>query len=616
MNALITKSMKDKKVHIVPCIVAISIFVCTLLTGGLDWNNCIVSAVLLTVCAMSCIGKLKLAYNVSLGLLVFFLGLSLLGTKGDFQTGLYETEKLVMFVAAYFAGVSQKNSTVFFKAVLFSALSVAFVGIMCYCKIITFEEFTFNDNTLIRLQSFFKYANTAACFLGCGYFVFLREYTLKQSTYLKCFGAIILVAMYLTVSKACIPIFLLTGTFLIYKNRKTANLFIIQNLLVMVFTVLVLFLRQKHINFLSFAAICGCVAICSTNIFEVKRDCFRYWLVFMGICIIGGVTLVLFKPGMFSTFYKRLEYMKDALELLKINPLFGCGPGSWRVMQFGVQSKQYYVAYLHNGILQLAVENGLLFAALFVGLVAFAAYRFYRKKDYELFAVILLIILHSLLDFDLSFGSILIVLGIMCGMTTPELDDNSSEINSIFAKITGAVVVASVAVSGMYMITEYTIRASFENEYIGGNYTKAMQRAIKLEKLCPKDSQLQITIAALEEKTENNADKILQRLSRAVEMSPYDPEIYRYYMTYAATKDNLQKLCINYMQLRPKHEDTYTFIKSYIKKSMEERLISRGEGDRMIRMVDEYRRKENVIDRNELLNELTSADRVEIKRSD
>lgn len=52
MNALMTKSMKDKKVHIVPCIVAISIFVCTLLTGGLDWNNCIVSAVLLTVCAM------------------------------------------------------------------------------------------------------------------------------------------------------------------------------------------------------------------------------------------------------------------------------------------------------------------------------------------------------------------------------------------------------------------------------------------------------------------------------------------------------------------------------------------------------------------------------------
>ena len=36
----------------------------------------------------------------------------------------------------------------------------------------------------------------------------------------------------------------------------------------------------------------------------------------------------------------------------------------------------------------------------------------------------------------------------------------------------------------------------------------------------------------------------------------------------------------------------------------------------MIRMVDEYRRKENVIDRNELLNELTSADKVEIKRSD
>lgn len=108
-----------------------------------------------------------------------------------------------------------------------------------------------------------------------------------------------------------------------------------------------------------------------------------------------------------STFIGRIIYFKDGLRLIAKNP-FGLGYlGYYYTEQFN-QTAVYSVRYIHNELLQLLLDIGWLPAAFFAA--ALIASLFSRKISFERKMIILAVCAHAMMDFDLQFVSIFILL--------------------------------------------------------------------------------------------------------------------------------------------------------------------------------------------------------------
>lgn len=570
--------------------------------GGLLWQWLIIPELLL-ITYIFINGKYAVGnVNIIIMILLILSAISIIFTKGDIQTAIYETEKLCCFFTAVLAGYNSRN-TISFKHIIFlAALFTAIMGIIAFCGIIHIEEFVFYDRSILRLQSFIKYANVTACLLGCGYFSFLHLYNKKTQKLPKLCGAVILIALYLTFSKGCIPLFILCGTFLIYKNSDLLKTFIVQNTACILFTLPIMFAAAKHMYFVSFILVVTAVILCGITL---EIDGAKLVKIFIGWCcalFAGAIIILILKPNLLETLGKRLVYMQDAIKLLKINPLIGCGTGSWRILQYGVQSNQYSVTYLHNGILQLLVENGIIFVIFFSILLITALIRLIKCKDYCSVSMMILIVLHSLIDIDLSFAVILIILGIIIGNAY----SYSANICTIkhTPKIAVFLLICFCTVN-VYMISEFIIRSAFENSYLKDNYSKSNIYAKRLELICPYDSKLKVTIAALKEKSDNNPKNILPLLEQAVLLSPYDKDVYKEYINYAIYNKDIEKLCRHYIELAPKQEDTYVFLTSCISDAANRNIVSDEKKEKCMKIINEYQKQENVINRNEMLNKIT-----------
>lgn len=101
-----------------------------------------------------------------------------------------------------------------------------------------------------------------------------------------------------------------------------------------------------------------------------------------------------------STFIGRFLYMRDALPLLLKYP-FGSGYMGYYYMQGAVQTGVYNVSFVHNDILQIALDVGIIPALFLVGAIV----RFSFKKTNSLGDKLIIVIftLHNMFDFNLQF---------------------------------------------------------------------------------------------------------------------------------------------------------------------------------------------------------------------
>lgn len=108
-----------------------------------------------------------------------------------------------------------------------------------------------------------------------------------------------------------------------------------------------------------------------------------------------------------SSFNERLLYYTDAFHYILKHP-FGKGAYAFYFAQPAFQSAYYYAIDVHCDFLQYAIEIGVIPAVLFVAVVV---KQLCSKQNSVLQKfVILTIVLHSLVDYDLQFISILFVL--------------------------------------------------------------------------------------------------------------------------------------------------------------------------------------------------------------
>ena len=101
-----------------------------------------------------------------------------------------------------------------------------------------------------------------------------------------------------------------------------------------------------------------------------------------------------------STFVGRFLYMQDALSLLLKHP-FGMGYFGYFFSQGEVQTGVYSVSFVHNDLLQIALDVGILPALLF--LAAIVRYLFNKSVPFADKVIVAVFTLHNLFDFNLQF---------------------------------------------------------------------------------------------------------------------------------------------------------------------------------------------------------------------
>ncbi len=111
-----------------------------------------------------------------------------------------------------------------------------------------------------------------------------------------------------------------------------------------------------------------------------------------------------------SSYIDRLLYYFDAIPVIFKHP-FGLGYKGYMYLIPSVQTGLYSVTYVHNDYLQLLLDVGLLPAGLFF----FGMFRnlFYKELPLLNKALIGMIALHVLVDFDLQFLSVLLLLPLL-----------------------------------------------------------------------------------------------------------------------------------------------------------------------------------------------------------
>lgn len=142
-------------------------------------------------------------------------------------------------------------------------------------------------------------------------------------------------------------------------------------------------------------------------------------LAILVILLIGAIVLKGRVYQSIGTFIERFLHIYDGLLCVADNALFGIGAGRWELYKNLYQTGFYDAREIHSSIVQIAVDSG------FIGIGAFAISFIYAIKKTLFsgkvyFIAVLMILLHSCLDFTLTFTAMgfLIMILFSCGEDT------------------------------------------------------------------------------------------------------------------------------------------------------------------------------------------------------
>lgn len=111
---------------------------------------------------------------------------------------------------------------------------------------------------------------------------------------------------------------------------------------------------------------------------------------------------------------ERFTFYEDAMKVVKDYPVLGAGGGGWATLYEHYQNNPYLSRQAHNFFLQYLIEVGIVGFLVFMGFILFIFYKFSRQylrretDDYNngffYLIIALSILVHSLLDFNLSYA--------------------------------------------------------------------------------------------------------------------------------------------------------------------------------------------------------------------
>lgn len=162
--------------------------------------------------------------------------------------------------------------------------------------------------------------------------------------------------------------------------------------------------------------------------------------------------------------WERMTFYQDAVKLMKKHPLIGMGGNAWLHTYRQVQQYSYQAKEVHSYIVQVIVEYGMLgFIALvgIVGCIVRIAYLLKKKEKWTTsFSILLiatfLLLIHSAMDFDLSFLCNMFLLFCLLGMISANAGKKIQ--GKIADNIIGIVIIIVFGIYTWFSIQEVTIQ--------------------------------------------------------------------------------------------------------------------------------------------------------------
>lgn len=149
--------------------------------------------------------------------------------------------------------------------------------------------------------------------------------------------------------------------------------------------------------------------------------------------------------------WERLTFFKDGIKIIKNNFIFGTGGNGWLYNYENVQSYFYESTEVHNYFFKIFIENGIIavIAYLFI-IICFIIELIKKKKINYLDCAFILLTLHSLVDFDLSFYFILLIWSILLRISTNSTSIKSGRHNNFIFTFIIVIDIIGIIFGGLY----------------------------------------------------------------------------------------------------------------------------------------------------------------------
>lgn len=310
----------------------------------------------------------------------------------------------------------KKREQAFSKLVWLGAIAAA-MGLLVFGEVVSIPGGV-DDN---RLQFTFQYANAAAGWFSVAALLSL----LCPEKRLRCLAVLPVSALLLTESAGAILVFLLSCAIVcvgwLRDGKKGGQLFyaLVSCIVgIAVFAVCRWFgMVGSIVGMMLAVATCAALYRSQDDIMKAPKASLISKVLLVAIGVAAVLSLVVLSDRVLDAsgnMVERLYHAKDGLMLWLTSPLLGIGPDQWQYAYPFAQSAQYHTTVVHNSFVQIMVDGGLfsivcLLAACVMGI------RFSRKQKQDSWGpvvalAICFLMVHSLLDFDLQFGSIALLL--------------------------------------------------------------------------------------------------------------------------------------------------------------------------------------------------------------
>lgn len=172
---------------------------------------------------------------------------------------------------------------------------------------------------------------------------------------------------------------------------------------------------------------------------------------------------------------ERIIFLQDGLKIVKQNWICGSGANAWRYQQDEVQQYYYKADQMHSFPLKLWMDFGIVAIVCYLIMIGYLIYNIIKQKEERIPKVALLfLIIHSMSDFEMSFGICLVIFIIYFALQMPK----SKEIGfNIIAKI-GIILGLIIPV---YFTAITAMSLYIPNEEIASNLSKQIPYSTSYE---------------------------------------------------------------------------------------------------------------------------------------
>lgn len=214
---------------------------------------------------------------------------------------------------------------------------------------------------------------------------------------------------------------------------------------------------------------------------------------------------------------ERFTFYKDGLKIASSHPILGQGGDAWKYLEQSVQEYKYYASEVHSYPIEVFIDNGILglISVIAIYILAFVLFFKQMKNNQTNYLIlgILLVLGHSIIDFDMSFMVIQIAvfsIFALC-MNCMEIQIRKNKINTFISVILLIVLTVSSSFNILRGTSEqiYWININESNNQI--------EQAKAIYKLYPWNNNVLIYILNNTNNTEENEKYVYY----AIENEPF-----------------------------------------------------------------------------------------------